>query len=202
MELDNTIKKALNEFHLISDERKKILHQLTDFVSGENALADLIFICTHNSRRSHLSQVWAQVAANYFGYFGVTCYSGGTEATAFFPSAIQALESAGLKVKKLSQNPNPVYAVKYNVDVHPIICFSKKFDDEFNVQNNFAAIMTCDHADQNCPFIPTAAARIPVRYEDPKVADGTPGQLAKYIERSEQICREMLYAFSKVLIPQ
>ena len=145
MELDNTIKKALNEFHLISDERKKILHQLTDFVSGENALADLIFICTHNSRRSHLSQVWAQVAANYFGYFGVTCYSGGTEATAFFPSAIQALENAGLKVKKLSQDPNPVYAIKYNVDIHPIICFSKKFDDEFQYATRYWCCVAHSH---------------------------------------------------------
>ncbi len=198
MTLKNTIKKALNEFHLISTERKKNLEVLTNFVKEKKGLADLIFICTHNSRRSHLSQVWSQVAAHHFGLFGVTCYSGGTEATAFFPSAIKALVHHGLDIKALSTNPNPVYAIKYDVDVHPIICFSKKFDDSFNSQNNYAAIMTCDHADQNCPFIPAADARIPIRYEDPKVADGTPEQQNKYIERSAQICREMLYVFSLV----
>ena len=196
--LQSTINKALNEFDLISEERKKDLQVLADFVKEKGGLADLIFICTHNSRRSHLSQVWAQVAANHFGFFGITCYSGGTEATAFFPSAVEALKHHGLDIKALSAEPNPVYSVKYDVDVHPIICFSKKFDDSFNSQNDFAAIMTCDHADQNCPFIPTAGARIPVRYEDPKVADGTPQQQEKYIERSAQICREMLYAFSLV----
>ena len=198
MILKQTIEKALTEFDLISDERKKDLKVLSDFVKDKNGLADLIFICTHNSRRSHLSQVWAQVAANYYGYFGVTCYSGGTEATAFFPTAIEALQQHGLSVSALSEGKNPIYAVKYEEDSHPIICFSKKYDDSFNPQNGFAAIMTCDHADQNCPFIPSAGARIPVRYEDPKVADGTPQQLEKYIERSEQICREMLYAFSLI----
>lgn len=198
MILQQTIEKALTEFDLISDERKKDLKVLSDFVKDKNGLADLIFICTHNSRRSHLSQVWAQVAANYYGYFGVTCYSGGTEATAFFPSAIEALQHHGLSITALSEGKNPIYAVKYEEDSHPIICFSKKYDDSFNPQNGFAAIMTCDYADQNCPFIPSAGARIPVRYEDPKVADGTPQQLEKYIERSSQICREMLYAFSLI----
>jgi len=198
MILHQTIEKALTEFDLISNERKMDLKVLSDFVKDKNGLADLIFICTHNSRRSHLSQVWAQVAANYYGYFGVTCYSGGTEATAFFPFAIKALQHHGLSVSALSEGKNPIYAVKYEEDSHPIICFSKKYDDSFNPQNGFAAIMTCDHADQNCPFIPAAGARIPIRYEDPKVADGTPQQLEKYIERSAQICREMFYAFSLI----
>lgn len=198
MQLQTTIEKGLSQFDLIPESRKKDLKVLSDFIKERNGIADLTFICTHNSRRSHLSQVWAQVAANHFGFFGVTCYSGGTEATAFFPSAIEALKHHGLDIKPLSEGKNPVYAVKYDADVHPIICFSKTFDDSFNAQNDFAAIMTCDHADQNCPFIPTAGARIPVRYEDPKVADGTPKQLSKYIERSEQICREMLYAFSQI----
>lgn len=198
MALQTTIEKALTEFDLIPTERKEDLQKLSDFVKDRNGMADLIFICTHNSRRSHLSQVWAQVAAHHYGLFGVTCYSGGTEATAFFPSAIEALKHHGLNIKALSAEPNPVYSVKYDEDVHPIICFSKTYDDSFNAQNDFAAVMTCDHADQNCPFIPTAGARIPVRYEDPKVADGTPEQLDKYIERSAQICREMLYAFSLI----
>jgi len=194
--LQSTISTALNEFHLITKSRKKELACLTQFIQKQGGFADLIFICTHNSRRSHLSQVWAQVAAQHFGFFGVHCYSGGTEATAFYPSAIQALEYHGLHIIPLSNNNNPVYAVSYNENQHPIICFSKTFDHEFNPQKNIAAIMTCDHADQNCPFIPSASVRIPIRYDDPKIADGTEKELEKYIERSAQICREMFYAFS------
>lgn len=198
MTLQESIKNGISEFDLISSERKKVLEVLSSFVKERNGAADLIFICTHNSRRSHLSQIWAQVAANYYGYKQVSTYSGGTEATAFFPSGIEAIRDAGIEVLQLSDGTNPVYAVNYDATAHPIICFSKKYDAAFNPQKDFAAIMTCDHADQNCPFIPDAGARIPIRYEDPKVADGTPGQLAKYIERSKQICREMLYVFANV----
>ena len=198
MKIRNTIKTALNDFHQISDERKKELKKLSVFVKEKNKIADLIFICTHNSRRSHLCQVWAQVAANHFGFYRITCYSGGTEKTAFFPSAVEALKQQGLDIKALSSEPNPIYSVKYDVDIHPILCFSKKYDDSFNPQNDFAAIMTCDHADKTCPIIPTCSARIPIRYEDPKIADGTPQEQDKYNERSKQICREMLYAFSLI----
>ena len=91
-----------------------------------------------------------------------------------------------------------IYTVKYSESVHPIICYSKKYNDFFNPKNNFAAIMTCNHADQNCPLIPNSDKRIPISYEDPKSADGSPNEQEKYLERSTQICREMFYVFSKV----
>ena len=58
--------------------------------------------------------------------------------------------------------------------------------------------MTCSHADENCPFIPGAEIRIPVRYDDPKAFDGTDLMEAKYLERSKEIATEMLYVFSKI----
>jgi arsenate reductase (thioredoxin) len=58
--------------------------------------------------------------------------------------------------------------------------------------------MTCDEADQDCPFVKGAALRISLPYEDPKVADGTPEEAARYDARSRQIATEMLYLFSKV----
>ena len=61
-------------------ERKSTLQLLADFIiekvkTGEEI--SLNFICTHNSRRSHLSQVWAQTMAHYFKVTNVFCYSGG-----------------------------------------------------------------------------------------------------------------------------
>ena len=194
--MNNTLENRISEFHLISDSRKEELRALSAFVSSKHGKADLIFICTHNSRRSHLSQIWAQLAANYYGFDEVKSYSGGTEATAFFQSGIDAIKYAGIEVLKLSEGLNPIYAVNYSETAHPIICFSKKYDHSFNPQSGFAAIMTCNNADKNCPFIANSSARIPIKYEDPKVADGSPEQLQKYIERSEQIAREMLYVFS------
>ena len=185
----------------ISEERKVVLQPLVDFIqekTSANKNVNLNFICTHNSRRSHLSQVWAQVAAHYFNVKNVYCYSGGTEATAMFPMAAKALEVAGLEIVKLSEESNPVYSIKYAENEHAIIAFSKTYDDQFNPKSEFAAIMTCNNADVGCPFIAGTEKRIPVKYDDPKAFDNTPQQAEKYTERSNQIASEMIYVFSQI----
>ncbi len=200
-QLENTI--ALLNLDAISNERKQILQPLIDYIQSkvtENKNVNLNFICAHNSRRSHLSQIWAQTAAHFYQLKNVYCYSGGTEATALFPMAAKTLEQAGFKIEVLSEGQNPVYAIKYTENEHPIIGFSKTFDHPFNPKSEFAAIMTCSHADANCPLIPGAEKRIPVKYDDPKAFDNTPQQAEKYKERSNQIAIEMLYVFSKIKI--
>ncbi len=200
-QIENTI-ASLN-LDAISNERKQTLQPLIDYIQTkvtENKNANLNFICTHNSRRSHLSQVWAQAAAHFYQLKNVYCYSGGTEATALFPMAAKTLEQAGFKIEVLSESKNPVYAIKFDENEHPIVGFSKTFDHSFNPKSEFAAIMTCSDADANCPFIPGAEKRIPVKYDDPKTFDNTPQQAEKYIERSNQIAAEMLYVFSKIKI--
>lgn len=199
--LDQYINEVKQEFDLIEVERKELLIKFAQHIADLKAKGkqvDLTFICTHNSRRSHMSQIWAQVAAFYYGVEGVTCYSGGTEATAFFPAAVKAIEKTGIKVLTLSEGTNPVYAIKYSDNAHPLICFSKKYDDTFNPQESYTAVMTCDNADKNCPYIPEAKTRFPIKYKDPKVSDGTEEQAKTYNERCRQIARELLFAFSKV----
>lgn len=189
------------DLNSISIERKTVLQPLVDFIQSKTdtkAIINLNFICTHNSRRSHLSQVWAQTIANYYRITDVFCYSGGTEATALFPSAAEALESSGFKIEKLSNENNPVYAIKYSKTHHPVIGFSKTFDADFNPSSEFAAIMTCSSADKGCPFIAGAEQRIPITFEDPKAFDNTPLQAEKYKERSLQIATELKYVFSKI----
>ncbi|WP_418262385.1 protein-tyrosine-phosphatase [Flavobacterium faecale] len=192
---------ATLDFNSISEERKTVLQPLVDFIQTkyeEKKEISLNFICTHNSRRSHLSQVWAQAAAAHYQIPQVVSYSGGTEATAMFPMAAQTLQNSGFQIQTLSQGSNPVYAVKYNENQHPIICFSKTFDNNFNPQSGFAAILTCSSADQGCPFIAGAEKRIPITFEDPKAFDNTPLQAEKYHERSVQIATELFYVFSKI----
>ncbi len=185
----------------ISEERKAELRSLVDFVQlkgdqKEPVLLD--FICTHNSRRSHLSQVWAQTAAVHLGVPNVTTYSAGTEATALFPKISETLENTGFEIIKLSDEKNPVYAIKAGENAPPIVGFSKTLSHSFNPQSGFAAIMTCDSANETCPFIAGAEKRIPITYEDPKVSDGTPEQDAVYAERSKQIATEMMWVFEQV----
>lgn len=197
------IKKVIDtlNFETIIQERRAILQPLIDYIQlkvNNKEEININFICTHNSRRSHLSQVWTQAAAYYYHIKNVFCYSGGTEATALFPMAAKTLEQAGFNIIKLFEGNNPVYAIKYAANAHPVIGFSKKFDDEFNPESEFAAIMTCSQADAGCPFIAGAEKRIPITFEDPKAFDGTPQQSEKYTERSLQIATEMFYVFSQI----
>ncbi|MFC5624022.1 protein-tyrosine-phosphatase [Algoriphagus winogradskyi] len=185
----------------ISAERLEVLQVLIDYIQSKvNSSEELVlnFICTHNSRRSQFSQVWAQTAADYFG-IPAACYSGGVEVTAFNERAVESIKRSGFRVSKKGDD-NPTYFVFHSDDSEPIVAFSKVFDDPINRAARFAAVMTCSHADENCPFIPGTDSRIPVRYEDPKAFDDTPQEAEKYDERSMQIASEMFYVFSQIAI--
>lgn len=197
--LQHTVDELRQEFSLIPDSRKATLQRLADFVAHQRSsghTAVLNFICTHNSRRSHLAQLWAQAAAHAAGVHDVRCLSGGTEATAFNPRAVRAMESAGFQIRATSAGDNPVYEVRFADDAPAVMAFSKTYDDPYNDAGPFAAVMTCSHADEHCPFIPGAAGRIALTYDDPKAFDNTPEEAAGYAGRVRQIGREMLYAFS------
>ena len=199
LEIETTI-ETLNPKN-ISEERKAILQPLIDFIQLKVLNSQEIrinFICTHNSRRSHLSQVWAQTIANYFNIKNVFCYSGGTEVTALFPMVAETLQNSGFQINTISKNDNPVYSIKYADNEHPIIGFSKKLNDDFNPKSGFCAVLTCDSANEACPIVFGAEKRIPITFEDPKVFDDTPQQAEKYNERSLQIATEMFYVFSQI----
>jgi arsenate reductase len=191
------------EFEQIPPERREPLSEIAGFVRtriGSGQTARLTFICTHNSRRSHLAQIWAQVAAAYYGVAGVETYSGGTEATAFNPRAVSALRRAGFSVSasEPGAKDNPRYQVHFAESAAPLTCFSKVYDQEPNPQKDFCAVMTCSQADKSCPLVAGASLRIAIPYEDPKAFDDTPEEAVRYDERCKQIAREMLYVFSQV----
>ncbi len=183
----------------ISEERKAVLQELIDYVQqklDKEESISLNFICTHNSRRSQFSQIWAKTAADLYS-IPINSFSGGVEVTAFNERAVESIKRTGFKVSK-NGNENPKYYIFHSGDGEPIVTFSKLYDDAANVPKGFAAVMTCSHADENCPFIPGAEARIPVRYDDPKAFDGTPEEAGRYDERSLQIASEMIHVFSKI----
>ncbi len=185
----------------ISTERKEVLQLLIDYIRekiANNNTIRLNFICTHNSRRSHLAQIWAQTMAFHFNVKNVFCFSGGTEATAMFTKISETLSQQGFEIQQLSDSINPIYSIKYTANEHPIICFSKKYDDAFNPRNDYGAIMTCDSADEACPIVLGAEKRFPIKYQDPKAFDNSPDMDRKYTEKSIEIGQEMWYVFSEV----
>ena len=188
------------EVGALPEERGRELDRLGAFVAERvrgGREAALTFVCTHNSRRSQMAQIWAAAAAAHFGVDGVRTYSGGTEVTKLNPRAVAAMERAGFEV----ENPggaNPHYRISYAADAPALECFSKVFDDETNPSEDFCAIMTCSEADAACPFVPGATARMRLTYDDPKAADGTPEEASVYDARCRQIAIEMLALFSRV----
>jgi arsenate reductase len=201
-ELKRYLTEAITRFDVIPNERKNELAKVADYVRerlSKSEPAKLTFICTHNSRRSHLTQIWAQVAAEFYGLNGVETYSGGTEATAMNPRAVAAMQRCGLRI--IANDPtaaNPRYRVTTSESSTPQVCFSKAYGDTPNPSKGYCAVMTCSQADDACPLVMGCDLRMPIRYEDPKVADDTEFESQRYDERCAQICGEMLYMMSLV----
>lgn len=187
-------------FEALPPARRESLQRLAAYVGARREageVARLVFICTHNSRRSHISQLWAAAAALHYGVAPVETYSGGTEATAFNPRAVAAMRRVGFAIEGAAGD-NPRHEVRFAADAPAEICYSKVFDDPANPQRDFAAVMTCTQADEACPMVPGAAARFAIPWDDPKAADDTPEEAARYDERVAQIGTELLYVFAQV----
>lgn len=202
--MNSTLQEYINslekEVDQIPKERKNKLLEVANFIRVKLKTRDpvkLTFICTHNSRRSHLCQVWAATLAEHFGLKGIETYSGGTEATTFNPRAIEALKHAGFTIED-PEGENPRYNVFYDEQEEPLVCYSKTFDDEANPSKNFVAVITCSDADENCPFVPGAEKRFSIPYVDPKESDGTPREEEIYDECCRQIATEIYYLMSAV----
>lgn len=200
-EIQSYLKSLEKDFNQVPEARRMILEKISNYVFqrlSSNNSVNLVYVCTHNSRRSHYGQIWAKVASVYFNIPNINTFSGGTEATAFNIHAINALKKIGFEITPQSVEKNTVYLVKFDNQLTPIECFSKVYNDIKNPQSEFAAIMTCSDAEENCPFIPGVDLRIATTYEDPKAFDGTALQDEKYSERCRQIALETLYVFYKV----
>lgn len=189
----------------ISEKRKSLLKEIAQYIENKTKnkeYVDLVFICTHNSRRSHFGQIWAETASIYYKIPNINCFSGGTEETELNPRTIHSLKLAGFKIEQTDRDSyrdeNPVYNISISNNSKPIKGFSKRITHKNNPQSNFAAIMTCSDADEACPIVHGADARFPLTYEDPKIADNTVQEEEIYMQRCRQIAVEMFYLFSNI----
>ncbi len=186
---------------LIPDERKHLLKDIAICISTEfndREKLNLNFICTHNSRRSQLAQVWAFFAIDYFQLRNIYSFSGGTEVTAFHRNTVKCLQKTNFEFNVVDfSHQNPRYLISFDGTKKSILGFSKTYDSDAN-EFPYIAITTCDSADENCPFIPDAIKRFHLPYKDPKSYDGSDLQMEKYLETSQQIASELYFLFSEV----
>jgi protein-tyrosine-phosphatase len=200
-EVKKFCQKLEKEFDQIPDERKGKLSQLSKYISNkikEKQTPKIVVICTHNSRRSHIGQIWLAVGADYFQLPEIQTFSGGTETTAFNIRAVRAFQRIGFDISAKKETENPIYQVSWKEGMEPYQAFSKKYEDEHNPKEKFAAIMVCSEADEGCPFVFGCDFRLSLPFDDPKEFDGTKLEITKYDERVKQIGKEMLFVLSKL----
>lgn len=194
MTLEQNISQILDASTTLNADRVALLEnaakQMKVIVDAKGE-ASLLFVCTHNSRRSHFSDVWARVAAEHYGVDGVSCASCGTEATEANPRTVASLRRTGFDIPIPVASENPVYTFSYGD--RKIELFSKAFGHSSLPTSAIVAMMCCDDADVKCPVVPGADARVPLHYVDPKVSDGQDFEEVTYDERSHEIAAEMFF---------
>ncbi len=197
--IDQLITQLLSEFNSISEERRMVLNDLASKISlvlSESQSLNLLFVCTHNSRRSHLGQIWGSVAARYFD-LPLISFSAGTEITALHPNVIQMLINEGFEIKPERNESNPVNHISYDSGAS-VSCFSKLINDAHNPKDNFIALMMCTDAEANCPFVPGALTRVAIPFNDPKAFDGNSQVLKAYSATMMEIGIQILYLFNQI----
>lgn len=199
--LQTYVSEVAAELDKVPAERRLLLNAIATDITARLAAgkrAELTFICTHNSRRSHMSQIWAQTAAYHYGLGQVSAYSGGTDVTACNCRTVTAMRRAGFDITDATTGDNPLYLVRYARDRPAIRARSKLYNADENPRQGFIALMTCSSADKSCPIVMGAIARHAIHYTDPRLCDDTPTETAAYNERCREIAREMFYIMSEV----
>lgn len=196
------IKRLLQEYDQINEDRAKLLRLVADLMAEsiqETGKCDIITICTHNSRRSQLSEAWIKAGSQHFGLSQIEAYSGGTEATAFNLRMVIALRQYAFYLHTDGPRTNPFYALQALQKTKKThVMFSKVYDHPNNPREDFIALMVCNSADEACPIVPGAKHRISLPYLDPKEYDDTPMEDQMYREKVEEIGREILYLLNQV----
>lgn len=201
-QISDLVSKLVSTFDLISSERKALLEQCAASIASqlkEKQSSDIIVICTHNSRRSQLAEVWISIAAQHFGVKGIRPFSGGSEATAFNHRMVNALLRTGLQFQLLEAGENPVYRINIDKSHTQKHYFSKQYSHHYNPQTGFIAILVCDSADAACPTVFGAEHRYFIPFVDPKHADDSHEESSVYDDKVLEEGREMLYMMKRVI---
>lgn len=186
---------------------EKAAQSVSELAGSATNKTHLLFVCTHNSRRSQFGQAWATVAASVNGLSSMSCHSCGTEETACHPNTIAALNRAGFSLEATQpQADNPCYFTtieansKQDADATGagLRLFSKAFGHSELPTANVVAMMCCEDASEKCPVVPGAVLNVPLHYRDPKRSDGSAEESATYDASCLEIATEMLFFASRL----
>lgn len=200
-ELDRFLIERSAEATWIPSERRTRLEALADYLraaAGQDEDARLVFVCTHNSRRSQIAQAFAWALTVRSGKDALSVFSAGTEVTAVALPVDRALAVAGFRVERAQGDRNPVVSLRCAEDGPTLGLFSKPLVHASLPTADFCAVMTCSDADARCPVVLGATTRIALPYEDPKAHDGTAREAQAYAQCSQEIGRELAFAFARI----
>ena len=189
------IERFVHQITFIDEERKILLNLLSDSIYEQlqqQKTISLAFICTHNSRRSHLAQMWFWLACQRFGLTNIECLSAGTEKTALNDRIVDSARRFGLTIQTKDRSTNPIYQLSSPLADQQLSLFSKKVEELPNSINKPMAIMVCDHASENCPYVNFKKVGH-LHYVDPKYADDTIEESMVYDKTLQRIACEMIY---------
>jgi len=186
----------------IKKERKTKLAVLAAQIKQlkrELSPVEIMVVCTHNSRRSHMGELWLRVGIDYYGLSNLRIHSAGTERSAINIRTIRSFQAIGLLVEKsMNKEENPNYKINWRTDEKSYTGYSKEIGSEELPTNGIVSILVCEDAAENCPFIVGSKLRINLPYEDPKRYDDTLEERTKYLERNLEIGSEMFYLLSEL----
>ena len=148
--------KKINAFYPKKNDKKR-LHSIIDILNDSiKSTKNIVFICTHNSRRSQFCEIWGNVFSKIYNK-KLNVYSAGLKKTSVYKGVIFSLSRTGLKISGDGK-------VKY--EENEINLTSKTLDDI--KEQKFIGVMTCSNAEKSCPIDQRSIKNINMFYKDPK----------------------------------
>lgn len=132
-------------------------------------MKNILVLCTGNSCRSQMAEGWLR----HFAGEKAGVWSAGIETHGVNPKAVFYMKEAGIDISGHTSN---------NVNEYMNI--------------NFDFIITvCDHAKENCPYIPSKAERFHHNFSDPSKVKGTDEEIAAAFRKTRDEIRDYCSKF-------
>lgn len=190
------------EFNHIPDSSKMKLIEAGKYIISrleEGNEARISFVCEHNSRMSHLGQIWTRMATLYYEIENIESFSGGTTPTYVNHRILNALDHTGFKISETGMaGHGPKYLLDSGNPENAFEIFSKRYDHHMNPDTAYIAVSLCYNTEECCPISGGADLQLSMPYEDLQPWDNTPSESVRYDEQCRIIARDMFYMIDYV----
>ena len=170
-----------------NQKRKKRLDNIASVINENlNKTRSIVFLCTHNSRRSQICEVWGKVFAEIYRK-KININSAGAFKTVVHSQVYESIVKCGLVV----DNKKEIFFDKKKFKLN-----SKTIDSL--TMKNFIAVMTCSNAEKSCPNDPRSIRNIKMFFNDPRIYDETDKMSREYLNTTIYIAEELNYIFKNI----